>query len=178
LQGETLVAGVFSGPRDRGLVLVCALAASVALGACGSSDSPDASTAGRYVTESNLEHFKPGTPQLTTLSWWRAVQFGNTALVGDFYAPGAAPEQTDLARELTAASSQFVGVPKFNSADVQGSRATLYFFLGRPGSTSPPRPLSVNLTRVGQEWKLADNSLLESQVARVAKLLREADEES
>lgn len=170
------MASVVSGLRARTLVIVCALAAPVALGACGSSDSSNTSTAGRYVTEANLEHFKPGTPQLTTLSWWRAVQFGNTAVVGDFYAPAAAPAQTDLAHELSAASSQFVGVPKFNSADVHGSRATLYFFLGRPGSTSPPRPLSINLVKVGAGWKLADNALLESQVARVAKLLREADE--
>ena len=39
-----------------------------------------------------------------------------------------------------------------------------------------PRPLSVNLVKVGGEWRLADNMLLEQQVARVAKLLRERDE--
>jgi hypothetical protein len=35
--------------------------------------------------------------------------------------------------------------------------------------------LSINLVKQDGEWKLADNQLLEQQVARVAKLLRERD---
>lgn len=147
------------------------------LGACGGSSSSDStSTVGRYVAEKNLAHYKPGSPQRTTMEWWKAVQFGNAGVVHSYYAPGVAPDPSDLKRELSATASQFVGVPSFNSADVRGSKATLYLFLGRPGSSAPPRPLSLNLVKTGGQWRLADNVLLEQQVARVAKVLRERSE--
>jgi hypothetical protein len=160
--------------------LVVALAATLlGLSGCGGGSDSTAGSAtsveGRYVTAANLKHFEAGSPQATTLNWWKAVQFGNPGVAAAYYGKGAAPELEQLSRELSAASSQFVGVPKFNSADINAGSGTLYFFLGRPGSDAPPRPLSVNLVKEGGQWKLADNLLLEQQVARVAKLLRERD---
>jgi hypothetical protein len=151
---------------------------ALALGGCGggSSSSDSTSTVGRYVAEANLKHYASGTPKYVTLNWWRAVQFGNADIARGYYAAGAAPDIEQLGRELSAASSQFVGVPDFNSADIRGNRGTLYFFLGRPGSSAPPRPLSINLVKADGGWRLADNLLLEQQVGRVAKLLRERDE--
>jgi hypothetical protein len=161
--------------RSFGLIALATVALAIC-GCGGSSDSTTGSTAGRYVSAATLEHAKPGTPARATLDWWRAVQFGNPEVARRLYAPGIAPEVTQLKRELTAASSQFVGVPQFNSADVHGHTGTMYFFLSRPGSTTPPRPLSINLRKVHGNWLLADNLLLEQQVARVAKLLRASDE--
>lgn len=150
----------------------------VGLSACGGSSSgaENTSTVGRYVTAVNISKYKGGTPQQAILNWWRAVQFDNASVAHGFYEASVAPEMTELQRELSAASSQFVGVPKFNSTDLHDGKGTVYFFLSRPGSSTPPRPLSVNLIKAKGEWRLADNLLLEQQVARVAKLLREREE--
>jgi uncharacterized protein YceK len=169
----------FPPPANRlRLVLLAVLALTATMAGCGSSDSSNDSTAGRYVAEANLKHYGAETPQHTALAWWRAVQFANPGIAERYYARGAAPDMEQLGRELSAASSQFVGIPQFNSADMRAGRGTLYFFLGRPGSSAPPRPLSLNLVKSGGEWRLADNLLLEQQVSRVAKLLRERDETS
>jgi hypothetical protein len=173
-KGEALRWAAESQAAKLGLAL---LLVALAFGGCGgSSDSSSTSTVGRYVTTADIDHFKSGTPQQATLAWWRAVQFANAGIAKSHYAPRAAPDMAQLQRELSAASSQFVGVPSFNAADIRGDKGTLYFFLGRPGSSAPPRPLSINLVKVGGEWRLADNLLLEQQVARVAKLLRERGE--
>jgi hypothetical protein len=168
------------GRRVRLATIVAVAMSALVLSACGGgSDSSSTETGaieeGRYVTAANLEDTKAGSPQATTLDWWKAVQFANAGVAASYYAKGAAPDEEQLARELSAASSQFVGVPQFNSEAVAGGKGTLYFFLGRPGSDAPPRPLSINLVKERGEWKLADNQLLEQQVARVAKLLRERD---
>jgi hypothetical protein len=163
----------FSGFSKKLGAIVLVIAATT-LAACGGDSETDAapSISGRYVTAANINHFKPGTPARATLDWWRAVQFGNPGVARHFYAPGTAPDEAQLRREILATSSQFVGVPQINSADVHGGAGTLYFFLSRPGATVVPRPLSINLVKVEGEWRLADNLLLEQQVARVAKLLR------
>lgn len=141
---------------------------ALSLPACGGLSSSDsASTVGSYVVAENLSQYEPGTPQRTILQWWKAVQFGNPTVVRSYYAPGMGPGLDDLQRELAAASNQFAGIPAFSSTEVHGSKATLYFFVTRPGSTAPPRPASINLVRKGGEWGLADDELLAQVVERV-----------
>lgn len=154
---------------SRTAVLGAAAAlAAFGLGACGSSSSSDStSTVGNYVAAGNLSQYKPGTPQRTVLQWWKAVQFGNPTLVNSFYAPGMGPGLHHLQRELATASNQFAGIPSFKSAEVHGNKATLYFFVTRPGSDAPPRPASINLVKAGGEWGLADDQLLAQVVERV-----------
>ncbi len=143
---------------------------ALSLPACGGSSSSDStSTVGNYVAAKNLSQYKPGTPQRTVLQWWKAVQYGNPTVVHSYYAPGMGPGLHDLQRELAAASNQFAGIPAFNSAEVHGKKATLYFFVTRPGSTAPPRPASINLVKKGGEWSLADDELLAQVVERVAR---------
>lgn len=132
----------------------------------GSSSADTASTVGNYVAAKNLRQYKPGTPQRTVLQWWKAVQFGNPSVVHTFYAPGTGPDLHNLQRELAAASNQFSGIPTFNSAEIHKGRATLYFFVTRPES-STPRPASINLVDKGGEWGLADDQLLSQMVERV-----------
>jgi hypothetical protein len=178
---STLISRADSRGRCLRLATIAAVAISaLTLSACGGgSDSSSTGTGaieeGRYVTAADLKETTAGSPEATTLDWWKAVQFANAGVAASYYAKGAAPDEEQLSHELSAASSQFVGVPQFNSEAVGRGKGTLYFFLGRPGSDAPPRPLSVNLVKEDGEWKLADNQLLEQQVARVAKLLRERD---
>jgi hypothetical protein len=143
--------------------------AAFGLGACGSSSSSSdsTSTVGNYVTAKNLSQYKPGTPQRTVMQWWKAVQFGNPTVVHNYYAPGMGPSLTALQRELAVASNQFAGIPTFNSAEAHGNRATLYLFVTRPGSSAPPRAVSINLVKTGGEWGLADDQLLAQVVERV-----------
>src|SRR5215216_6092833 len=95
----------------------------------GSSDSDGTSTVADYVAAQDLGQYEPGTPQRTVLQWWKAVQFGNPSVVHRYYAPGMGPGVRNLQRELAAASSQFAGIPTFNSAEMHKGRATLYFFV-------------------------------------------------
>jgi hypothetical protein len=133
----------------------------------GSSGSDSTSTVGNYVAAKNLSKYKPGTPQRTVLQWWKAVQFGNPSVARSYYAPGMGPGLGNLQRELAAASNQFSGIPTFNSAEIHKGRATLYFFVTRPESSTPPRPVSINLVNEGGEWDLADDQLLSQVVERV-----------
>lgn len=160
------------GVRAAALVAMCGVVTFLlaALGGCGGS-SPSASTDSTdgYVTQSAVAGTKPGTPQRTALQWWRAVQFANAALARGFYAEAARPPLDDMQRQLAIASRQFVGVPRFDSAAVDGSDATLYFFVGRPGSEAAPQALSVNLVRADGRWRLADDQLLAQEVERAEK---------
>jgi hypothetical protein len=143
--------------------------AAFGLGACGSSSSSSdsTSTVGNYVTAQNLSQYKPGTPQRTVLQWWKAVQFGNPTMVHAYYAPSMGPSLPALQHELSTASNQFAGVPTVNSAEVHGNKATLYLFVTRPGSSAPPRAVSINLVKTGDRWGLADDQLLAQVVERV-----------
>ena len=148
---------------------VAMLLAAFGLLGCGSGSggSDSISTVGNYVGARDLSRYKPGTPQRTVLQWWKAVQFGNPSIVHSYYAPGTGPGLHDLQRELAAASNQFSGIPTFNSAEIHNHRATLYFFVTRPESSAPPRPVSINLVDKGGEWGLADDQLLSQVVERV-----------
>jgi hypothetical protein len=148
---------------------VAMLLAALGLLGCGSgsTDSDTTSTVGNYVGARNLNQYKRGTPQRTVLQWWKAVQFGNPSVVHSYYAPGAGPGLHDLQRELAAASNQFSGIPNFNSAEIHKGTATLYFFVTRPESSTPPRPVSINLVNKDGEWGLADDQLLSQVVERV-----------
>ena len=151
---------------------VAMLLATFGLLGCGSGsgDSDTTSTAGDYVGARDLNQYKPGTPQRTVLQWWKAVQFGNPSVVHSYYAPGTGPGLHNLQRELAAASNQFSGIPTFNSAEIHKGRTTLYFFVTRPESSTPPRPVSINLVDKGGEWSLADDQLLSQVVERVNRV--------
>ena len=157
--------------RTAGLGVAVLLVAFALLGCgSGSSDSDSTSTVGDYVAAKDLSQYKPGTPQRTVLQWWKAVQFGNPSVVHSYYAPGTGPGLHNLQRELAAASNQFSGIPTFNSAEIHKGRATLYFFVTRPGSSTPPRPVSINLVNKDGEWSLADDQLLSQVVERVNRV--------
>ena len=160
-----------SGPRHSGfgfLIASAAVIVAVGLGACGdSSDSGTTSAEGAYVTAKSLNRYEPGTPQRTVLQWWKAVQFADPTVAHGFYAPQRAPRLPELQHRLAIASNQFAGIPDFHSMDVRGNRATVYFFSARPGSSAPPRAVSVNLVRTGKSWALADDQLLSQVVERV-----------
>jgi hypothetical protein len=150
------------------IVVAAALVAALALSACGSSSSADSSTASEtYVSSYDLTKYKQGTPERTVMEWWKAVQFANTAQARTYYAQKMGPTHAVLQSELSTASNQFTGIPTFSSAEVHGDRATLYFFAARPGSSAPPRALSVNLVKKNGKWGLADDQLLAQVVERV-----------
>jgi hypothetical protein len=151
-----------------GIGITMLLAAFGLLGCgSGSGGSDSTSTVGSYVGASDLDQYKSGTPQRTVLQWWKAVQFGNPSVVHSYYAPGAGPDLHHLQHELAAASNQFSGIPNFNSAEIHNGRATLYFFVTRPESSTPARPVSVNLVNSSGKWGLADDQLLSQVVERV-----------
>jgi hypothetical protein len=151
------------------LCLGLAICLSLALTACGgsSSSSDESSSASGYVSQADLQKYKEGSPQQTVLSWWRAVQFANAGMTITYYAPQGAPTMAHLQRELSLASKQFSGIPTFSSLESHGGAATVYFFVSRPESSSPPRAASINLVRVGDEWRLADDGMLAQVVERV-----------
>jgi hypothetical protein len=147
---------------------MAALLSALALTGCGGTSNADSSTTtSAYVTTHDLSQYKPGTPERTVLEWWKAVQFGNTTLAHRYYAPELGPPVAVLQGELATASNQFTGIPTFHSAEVQGDKATLYFFAARPGSSSPARAASVNLIKQNGHWVLADDQLLAQVVERV-----------
>jgi hypothetical protein len=146
-------------------VLFTALGVSACGG--GSSDSESASTAESFVSAENLNRYEPGTPQRTVMQWWKAVQFGNATVVHHYYAPGKGPRLSALQRELAVASNQFAAIPTIDSAELRGNKDTLYLFATRPGSSAPPRAMSVNLVRIDGRWGLADDQLLAQVVERV-----------
>ena len=119
------------------------------------------------MSQADLHKYKDGTPQQTVLAWWRAVQFANAGMAETYYAPQGAPKIAHLQSELSAASNQFTGLPTFSSLEAHGNAATVYFFITRPDSSSPPRAASVNLIRVDGEWRLADDGMLAQVVERV-----------
>jgi hypothetical protein len=153
--------------RTVGLGAAILVAAGLLGCGSGSGGSDSISTVGNYVAANDLSQYKPGTPQRTVLQWWKAVQFGNPSLAHSYYAPGTGPGLRNLQRELAAASNQFSGIPTFHSADIHKGRATLYFFVTHPDSSSAPRPVSINLVNKGGEWGLADDQLLSQVVERV-----------
>jgi hypothetical protein len=155
------------GGHVRALCLGAAIGLALALGACGGSSGSDSSSTVGYVGAADLSKYKDGTPQRTVLSWWKAVQFGNASIARSYYAPRAAPPPAELQRELAAASNQFTGVPDFSSVEANAGKATLYFFVSRPGSSAPPRAASINLTRTAAGWRLADDEVLSQVVERV-----------
>jgi hypothetical protein len=171
---EGLVGARRTGPGCVLAFSIFTLAAALGLSACGGGSPSPGSTsmAGSYVTAKSLRRYKPGTPQRTVLQWWKAVQFGDPTIVHTYYAPGVGPRIPVLQHELALASTQFTGVPTFNSAEIHGNAATLYFFTARPGSSAPPRAVSVNLVETGGKWVLADDELLAQVVERVKSASR------
>lgn len=158
--------------RSSLAVLVAALLLS-GLAACGdSSDSEATSRDAEYVTPERVERYEQGTPQRTVLEWWKAVQFANPAAVHRYYAAHRGPTVALLQHRLAVASNQFAGIPVFDSAQVQGKRATVYFFWTHPGTSAPARAVSVNLMRTPTGWALADDQLLGQVVERVETAAR------
>jgi hypothetical protein len=156
--------------RRSGGCLTALIAALLVLGltACGdSSDSETTSLDAEYVTVKKMDRYEEGTPQRTVIEWWRAVQFANPQVVNSYYAPHRGPAVPVLQHRLAVASNQFSGIPLFDSAQVRGGKATVYFFWTHPGTSAPPRAVSVNLMRAGKRWALADDQLLGQVVERV-----------
>jgi hypothetical protein len=161
--------------RGRGYavaVVVAALAFGAA--ACGSSDSAATTADADYVTAKRVDRYPPGTPQRTVMEWWKAVQFANPSGANSYYAPHRSPGLPVLQHRLAIASNQFSGIPVFDSAKVDGKRATVYFFWAHPGTSAPARAVSVNLMRTGKGWGLADDQLLGQVVERVESASRPA----
>ncbi len=157
----------------RWLAAVIGVASCLLLGACGSSTSSSSASgtaeATEYVTAEDLSQYGADSPQRTALEWWKAVQFANAGLARSYYATRARPTLAELQRELAIAARQFVGVPRFESTEVDGDVATLYFFAVRQGSEATPQALSVNLVKAHGRWLLADDQLLEQEVARAER---------
>jgi hypothetical protein len=159
------------------LVGLVALGLVGGLGACGDDDEETAPESGpREVSERQLNEYKPGTPERTALEWWRDVQFGNAEGALELYTDDAVNSEEDYRRQISYATSSFVGVPEIVELQRDGDFATLYMTLRPPGSEAPPRPLSLNLARVDGEWLIRDNQLMEQQVARVTRARQAAEE--
>lgn len=159
------------------LTAACAIALAIggASGCGGGGDSDHADQGNRYVTQQDIARYPPNVPMRAALEWWRAVQFRDVsgALAG--YAPGRAPSSLELRRQIGASTSSFSGVPALDTSVVRGRTAALYLFLTPPGSGAQPRPLSLRMIRGPHGWGLANNELMEEQVARVARALRNSD---
>ena len=127
--------GSSSPPAKLAVALAIALLAFV-VGGCGgdSSSADETSTAGRYVAAKDLKRYEGARPAHHP-PMVGAVQFANADVARALYAPAAAPDVVQLQRELSAASSQFVGVPAFNSADRREGRATLSSSSAGPAPT-------------------------------------------
>jgi hypothetical protein len=140
----------------------------VTLTGCGGDDD-SGSESPRTVTAGDINQYRDGSPGWVTLAWWRDVQFRNAEGALSLYAGSEAPSQEDFVRQVSYAASSFVGVPEIVDVRRSGSLATVYMTVQPPGSDSPPRPLSLNLTEADNDWLLRDNDLMDAQVARVAR---------
>lgn len=137
-------------------LLVCL---SVLVGCGGSSGPPPPETDGpASVSVTDIEAEKLGTPQYAALQWWQAVQFNKPELALTLYAQE--PPLPDLAGQFNVLEGMLDGVPKVEAVRRKRSRAVLVIDWTereqRPHSTK----VQLRMVRVGDQWKLADNRLL------------------
>jgi hypothetical protein len=121
----------------------------------------------RAISASVIRSEPPASPERAALMWWRDVQFRNAPGALTRYAPEAGVELDQLERQIAVGVSSFVGVPRIVEVTGKGDLVTVYLTVSPPGSSAPPRNLSLNLRQIDGEWLLRDNSLMQQAVARV-----------
>lgn len=139
---------------------------------CGGDDDaePPAQAQQRTLTREDIRAHPPDSPERATLEWWRDLQFQNAGGAHARYVEDAAPPLEDLNRQISIAASSFVGVPEIVDVTKSGGLATVYLQISPPGSSAPPRTLSVNLAKEDGNWLIRDNLLVEQAVNRVARI--------
>ncbi|HEY8467821.1 MAG TPA: hypothetical protein VIL04_13575 [Solirubrobacterales bacterium] len=150
--------------------LALSLVAATLLGCDGDEERSGTNEAQRTLSRDDLRRYPPGSPERAALEWWRDLQFQNAGGAHERYAEDAAPPLEDLARQVSIAASSFVGIPEIVDVSKDGELATVYMQISPPGSSAPPRNLSVNLVEDDGEWLIRDNLLVEQAVNRVARI--------
>jgi hypothetical protein len=138
----------------------------------GGDDQPEsaAEDAPRTLTREDIRAYPSGSPERATLEWWRDLQFQNAGGAHARYVEDAAPPLEDLNRQISIAASSFVGIPEIVDTSKEDGLATVYLQISPPGSSAPPRTLSVNLAKEDGNWLIRDNLLVEQAVNRVARI--------
>ncbi len=132
----------------------------MAAAGCGSSDgstTPE-DEAPPSVSIEEIEAEKPGTPEYAALQWWQAVQFNKPELAVGLYAKE--PPLPDLAGQFNVVGGALAGVPKIEKVKRDGGRTVLVIDWTKRKQKPHSTKVQLRMVRVGNQWKLADNRLL------------------
>lgn len=146
---------------DKQLAGAIALLACLAfmLG-CGS----DASTSTPVIegpptlAAAEVEAEREGSPQFAALRWWQAVQLNKPELAASLYTHE--PPLPDLAGQFNVLEGALAGLPKVEEVRRQGAHAVLVVDWNKREQRPHETKVQLRMVRVGGQWKLADNRLL------------------
>jgi cell wall-associated NlpC family hydrolase len=139
--------------------------APAAAEAGGGSEAASGSEAGSGQTVSTvaISKYKPGTPEHTALSWWRAVQTNNPNAAISLYAEP--PTLPNLAGQFNLVGEALAGTVKVASTKKKGTTATVNVIWSQPGGKTQPE--SLNEEELAGEWKIADTEFLDRMVQEI-----------
>ncbi len=162
--------------RSGRLSVVLAVLALVALllaQGCGDDDSSTGSTETQTsksnlslpVSNAQVQRYEAGSPQRTTLEWWRAVQLNDPELARMLYTDP--PTLPNLAGQFNFVAGQLDGTVKIASVKKNGKQAAVAIGWKKP--KAPPRRVTIQVEREDGSWKIAPVRFLELLVQQMQK---------
>ncbi len=163
---------------------VTSLVVLVCIAGCGGGSPPPPGTpsAAEYlVNTQDLRQQPPGSSQEALLRWWRTIQYNDIpGYLSELATPLRHQSESDglAKRDLPLASGELVrSQPKI--VDVQHENKTTTIFtqietrqpVGATRFTTSSYPQAFTLIREGNQWKIADDSFVETRAEDVRKAL-------
>jgi hypothetical protein len=144
-----------------GIVLATCIGAFVGCGAGDDGPTFDAADTEAPVRIS-LTDFKgkpPGSPQYAALQWWQAVQLNKPELAQRLYA--RRPSLPDLAGQFNVVGEALAGLPTIERVQREEGQTVLVVNWTKREQRPPSKEVRLRMVEVDDEWKLADNRLLD-----------------
>ena len=152
------------------LSMLAVVVAGWALLGCGIEGQPfgaekenEKQEADPVVSKEEISAEEKGSPEFTALDWWRGIQTRNPEAVKAAYAPDVRdqlPEDFDSAIVSFLAPAASTSSIDITSVEERGQGEVILFAKIDSDNAAMDGPLGLPMTKVGDEWFLANDTYL------------------